>query len=331
MTKNTNMIELYGWVNKYFLFDQYPMVKRLRKEIAMIKNLSDSLWKLCLSLLFSTLPIAALGAAGTLDSAKPQHPIKAIVFDIGGVLAYQSSWGIMSEFDKTSLLMYMAEQRIWSSQIQPRFFEVLAKIYGKQEPEQGSTCICGEGLELPKIFCDWLCGKLTGKQAIKIITNALNDPQQTIVASPREKAVITSLAGVLFNPKTIAQHTYPIAEGEKLVADCSRAGFDVYILSNYGQDSFEHLYRKDLFARLFTYFPRDHLFVSGFMGSAKPYHSIFEIFLKKSGLMAEECVFIDDQLENVVAAQRLGFQAIHLNRGDFSTLRSHLTLLGVEL
>jgi len=42
----------------------------------------------------------------------------------------------------------------------------------------------------------------------------------------------------------------------------------------------------------------------------KPYKKIFRIFLKKSGLKANECVFIDDLKYNVDVAKKLGMEGI---------------------
>lgn len=264
--------------------------------------------------------------------------IKAVVFDIVGVLAYQSRWGIFSEFNKTNLLMYMISNHRWPTSIKPRFFDVLAKIGGKQRPEPGSGCSYGEGTELPQIICDWLSGTLTANEVIAKINRTLASPEgASFVTGPREQRVIQDLAQVTFNPNLIAQYTFPLAEGEKLVIDCSRAGYDLFVLSNYAQDAFEALHRKPEFNRLFNYFPPEQLIISGRVGTIKPYHSIFELFLNRSRLAPEECVFIDNQLENVLAAQTLGFNAIFLdqgdfiNHGDFAMVRSKLAQFGMRI
>ena len=43
----------------------------------------------------------------------------------------------------------------------------------------------------------------------------------------------------------------------------------------------------------------------------KPDRSIYEILLNKYKLKAEECVFIDDRVENVEGAKKIGFYGIH--------------------
>lgn len=42
----------------------------------------------------------------------------------------------------------------------------------------------------------------------------------------------------------------------------------------------------------------------------KPEHPIYELLLSRYGLTAQECVFIDDRLDNVNAAKELGIHGI---------------------
>jgi hypothetical protein len=53
------------------------------------------------------------------------------------------------------------------------------------------------------------------------------------------------------------------------------------------------------------------ILVSGEVRLAKPDPRIFAVFLQRSGRAANECLLIDDSEPNIVAAQAVGFQAIH--------------------
>ena len=61
----------------------------------------------------------------------------------------------------------------------------------------------------------------------------------------------------------------------------------------------------------------------------KPDAAIYHLFLERAGLKAADCVFIDDTLANVTAAQSIGMHAIHF-KGP-SRLRSQLRQLGFDL
>lgn len=73
----------------------------------------------------------------------------------------------------------------------------------------------------------------------------------------------------------------------------------------------------------------DGVVVSGLEGLVKPDPRIFRVFLERYGLAAESCVFIDDNLANVVSARSVGMQALHFTTPE--TLRAELVALGLPL
>lgn len=58
----------------------------------------------------------------------------------------------------------------------------------------------------------------------------------------------------------------------------------------------------------------DVIVISAEEGTAKPGSSIFQRILERLELPAHACVFIDDRLKNIQAANALGFQAIEFRR-----------------
>ncbi len=104
--------------------------------------------------------------------------------------------------------------------------------------------------------------------------------------------------------KNIVEHwndcMQPIA-GATEFCDCMKEkGYQIYVLSN-ADDTF------------FDYFPRfkeiswfDGVTVSSTIRIVKPNLDIYEYFLEHYHLTADECLFIDDRLENVVAAECVG-------------------------
>ena len=55
----------------------------------------------------------------------------------------------------------------------------------------------------------------------------------------------------------------------------------------------------------------DEIFISAEMGIAKPDPKIYKMVLEKLGFAPEETVFVDDFIENIEAAQKLGMHGIH--------------------
>lgn len=60
----------------------------------------------------------------------------------------------------------------------------------------------------------------------------------------------------------------------------------------------------------------------------KPDSAIYELLLSRYGLMAEECVFLDDMLANVEAAEKLGIHIIHFRTKEQA--EKELRKLGVD-
>jgi FMN phosphatase YigB (HAD superfamily) len=66
----------------------------------------------------------------------------------------------------------------------------------------------------------------------------------------------------------------------------------------YGTNGYDHLFEK-------TYFSYE-------LGMRKPNEDIFQHVIADARLRPEETVFIDDFLENIETARKLGFETIHL-------------------
>ncbi|MFD5146449.1 HAD family hydrolase [Streptomyces sp. NPDC058401] len=55
----------------------------------------------------------------------------------------------------------------------------------------------------------------------------------------------------------------------------------------------------------------DHVVSSARVGVAKPDREIYEIAAGRAGAAADRCLFIDDRLENIEAAEALGMTGVH--------------------
>lgn len=89
--------------------------------------------------------------------------------------------------------------------------------------------------------------------------------------------------------------------------------YKLYVLSNQVDDLFSHFSMKHNFKEFF-----DDQFISDDCGCAKPDHIFFNLFLDRTGFKANECLFVDNQLNNIQSANKLGFNVIHYrNLSDF--------------
>lgn len=80
----------------------------------------------------------------------------------------------------------------------------------------------------------------------------------------------------------------------------------LYALTNWSSETFPIAQRR--FDMLNSF---EGIVVSGEERTRKPYSKIYEITLNRFGLEPEHCLFIDDSLENVEGARKMGINGIH--------------------
>lgn len=109
-----------------------------------------------------------------------------------------------------------------------------------------------------------------------------------------------------------------------LIAELKAAGYGIYLLSN-------------AFTRQHEYWPRvpgseyfDDTFISADVKLVKPQREIYEMALKKFGVNAEECVFIDDLPANIEMGENCGIRGVVFH-GDTDILREDLRRAGVSV
>jgi len=71
----------------------------------------------------------------------------------------------------------------------------------------------------------------------------------------------------------------------------------------------------------------DDIVISAYERIEKPDKEIYIRSMKNLGSKAEECIFIDDRIENVRAAEELGMMGLHLKRDENESLRTLVDLL----
>lgn len=96
-----------------------------------------------------------------------------------------------------------------------------------------------------------------------------------------------------------------------------KSRYNLYLLSNTNEIHMQEFHR--IYRTLFAESSFDDLFDAAYyshrIGHRKPNASAFEYVLEKHGLVAEETLFIDDSINNIEAAQKLGIQTVHLLPG----------------
>lgn len=101
---------------------------------------------------------------------------------------------------------------------------------------------------------------------------------------------------------------------QNLIKLLDAAGYDLYLLSNANSRYYTFETYMDIF-KLFK-----GITLSSDLKLIKPQREIFERFCAIHQVVPDECLFIDDQLENVLAARKAGWQAYKfINANELET------------
>jgi HAD superfamily hydrolase (TIGR01509 family) len=91
----------------------------------------------------------------------------------------------------------------------------------------------------------------------------------------------------------------------ELISGLKKRGYRTLGLSNWSWELFQRILPK---YRIFSLM--EGMVISGKVHMLKPNPEIYEYFLERYSLKAEECVFIDDRPENIVGAALVGIKGI---------------------
>ncbi|WP_104493209.1 HAD family hydrolase [Paracoccus denitrificans] len=89
-------------------------------------------------------------------------------------------------------------------------------------------------------------------------------------------------------------------------------GVPLYALTNWSAETWPHA--LELHPRLGGLFA--DILVSGQVGVLKPEPAIYRLLMDRNGLVAEDCIFIDDSAANAEGARALGIDAIHFTGAE---------------
>ena len=116
-----------------------------------------------------------------------------------------------------------------------------------------------------------------------------------------------------------------LPESIDLLKELKFMGYGIYGLTNWSAEKIGYAFANYSFFSLF-----DGIVVSGVEKVVKPDRKIYEILLERYSLKPGECVFTDDNQDNVDMAKVLGINAIRFD--NIGNVKEHLeTLLNKQL
>lgn len=236
---------------------------------------------------------------------------KNMIFDFGGVLFHTNKRVSFQHLGILNVAELFVRQRInpiyLNCHIKTALFTTLNAI-GQEHHLNASDyhqTYDEKGNPLPLLMCAWLQGHMTCAEIRLLI-------EKTLTVHPdwfschAEQRIIKNLLYMIFTPEHFVNSQTLSPAALAFIKRCKKEGHKIYGLSNWDCESFVLLKKKH--PHLFDLF--DGIIISGNVKANKPHPPIYHALLNQYQLDPQQCWFIDDQKENVEAAQKLGIHAV---------------------
>jgi FMN phosphatase YigB (HAD superfamily) len=236
---------------------------------------------------------------------------ESFILDLGGVLVDTNKRASFRHMGMMNIAQYSfhlkMNPRYIGDQIKMIFFTILDKTAELYNLDNSALhhAYDEKGDILPYLMRAWLQGLMTTTE-IRIVLKEAIALHPEWFTHKAEQRITENLIAMVFTPEHFAATRKIYPAGIAFIKKCKRLGHQVYALSNWDCESFELLKKKH--PQLFDLF--DGIIISGDVNALKPHATIYEALLTRYNLNPEHCWFIDDQKENVHAAQQLGINGI---------------------
>ena len=237
---------------------------------------------------------------------------KNFAFDFGGVLLHTNKFKSLQYLGPLNLAEYAVYQQInalnLNSHIQTVLFTTLDaiahdhnlnEIHAEYHPAYDE-----HGTQLPLIMCTWLQGTMSSSEIRSLIDTTISN-QPDLFKCPAEQRIFENTTSMIFTPEKFIDSRTVSTEGIAFIKGLKNEGHTIYGLSNWDKDSKNLL--KEKYPEFIDLF--DDILFSCDANANKPHRAIFDIFLERNNLDPKQCIYVDDQKENIKTAKDLGFEA----------------------
>lgn len=254
-------------------------------------------------------------------STRPQEKTaqKAVVFDIGGVLATTAKFEAFKATGPHHFLYYFSAnpcmipgsaEKIRNQLLYP--FLRACMPY----PDTGLFAYDEFGQRMPQMMIEWMTGRLSCR-SLRAICKEKCALYSSWFASPVERDLMYGMSMMMFTPHRLVQTQQLLYKSFDFVRACKASGYKLYILSNWDPESFPELVKKyPAFLALF-----DGIVISGDCGYVKPDPAIYQHLLNTYNLDPQDTFFIDDVIQNVQAARDAGMAAAQCTLCDIDSIK----------
>ncbi len=180
--------------------------------------------------------------------------------------------------------------------------EALAQLSGKTVEEVHQ-------LSLQDAYYDkYERGHLTNAQFLDLIRKSL------AFEAEDEEVIAAWNALLLAIPKERIDLVKKLSENYKVLVLSNTSNYHVLGFNEILKNSTGHASLNEVY---------HHVYFSYDLGCRKPEARIYEKVLENAGIKAEETLFLDDNYDNIQAAEKLGFKTIHVTDKDILEIFSN--------
>lgn len=229
--------------------------------------------------------------------------ITAYIFDMVGVLFSLNKKLALKHLGFRSLLLYCLRNK--SNPFHDGM--MLLNRMRLEVPGEFQESFTYKQYLMPQSLGLWQQGLLDSAELIKRISTYFDRLDQTgHFLHPQDKMVLEKMLDLMIDPALSSQLLQPIPSAISVLKTLHNRHIPCFLLSNIS---------TDIFASLLAQYPAIFKLFTGITTSCtsqllKPSPAIFIHLLEKNHLSAASTCFIDDQIENIETAKKLGLHTI---------------------
>ena len=246
----------------------------------------------------------------TIDHIKKKN----LIFDFIGVLFYFDTIGIIQQVGWFKFLRYaltIGENPI--KRLKKVLFAFLDHISDDTSHKKAEF----QHILLSHIMVSWLLGDLSNEQILEKIDEVFQQPRENIFKNKLEASIIYAITQIMFDAKVLVEKIVkPVKKSIKVLQAFHSSRFNneprfkLYGLSNMDDALYGALKKK--YGDIFELF--DGVVISAHAKYLKPEQGAYHYLLDTYKLDPADCLFFDDQQENIQGARLVGIEAILFKR-----------------
>ncbi len=238
---------------------------------------------------------------------------KAIFFDVEAIF-HTNSMRASSYIGKIDSLRYLSAVGHLPSQ--EDLFKQLKSIKA-----QSTQTTFNKNLIMPLIFSDWLASVQSNTKLKDIIQKYFTSKS----ISDIEKKVLYAIVSMMLTPQHLADTQEVNGKMETLLTKLKTSKIKLFLVGNWAHIAS----MRSEFPHIFKLF--DGVHVSGDLHLLKPTEEYYKTVLSKSGIAAQDALWIETESKFATAAKNYGFNVATCNPDDHSELINALRSYGLSV